>query len=398
MNRKEDKCRIEVQGEMTAERYASFTMLYVPLIGSDAAALYHTLVSIGTRNRKIRNHILIQTISRLSMEAMEKSRHVLEQYLLVKTFYDAAKNSYLYQVFMPKDGNEFLRHEVFGRLYLKEMGKDVYEFNKLSFAKPCEDKSAYQEITIPFVNILKEDWQDVQEEDFRKLKPQQDLLHHNDIPLSFNYDRFLTGLPQMVFPSSARNEKNLRIIGELATIHGIDEITMRKLVSQSMDLKTNTLNVEQLKKKVRSCKSEFHAEENKDPYRLPPVRFLQNLQHGVEVSRSDKYLIEALISDFKMKPEVVNVLIEYVLKMKNQQFPKAYVEKVASTWVRLEIDTSEKALAHIQSETEEKGSRRKPVQKKELPSWYHNQEEIKVDVEDFDEDELLQKMKKLRGE
>ena len=144
MNRKEDKCRIEVQGEMTAERYASFTMLYVPLIGSDAAALYHTLVSIGTRNQKIRNHILIQTISRLNMEAMEKSRHVLEQYLLVKTFYDAAKNSYLYQVFMPKDGNEFLRHEVFGRLYLKEMGKDVYEFNKLSFAKPCEDKSAYQ--------------------------------------------------------------------------------------------------------------------------------------------------------------------------------------------------------------------------------------------------------------
>lgn len=70
----------------------------------------------------------------------------------------------------------------------------------------------------------------------------------------------------MVFPSSARNEKNLRIIGELATIHGIDEITMRKLVSQSMDLKTNTLNVEQLKKKVRSCKSEFHAEENKSSY------------------------------------------------------------------------------------------------------------------------------------
>ena len=66
MCEKEDKCRIEVQGEMTAERYASFTMLYVPLIGSDAAALYHTLVSIGTRNQKIRNHILIQTISRLS--------------------------------------------------------------------------------------------------------------------------------------------------------------------------------------------------------------------------------------------------------------------------------------------------------------------------------------------
>ena len=393
--KKEDKCRIEVQGEMTAERYASLHMLYTPLIGADAAALYHTLVSIGTRHQKIRNHILIQTISRLSMEHMEKSRHVLEQYLLVKTFYDAAKNSYLYQVCMPKDGNEFLRHEVFGRLYLKEMGKDVYEFNKLCFAKPYEDKTAYQEITIPFVNILKEDWQDSQEEAFRKLKPQQDVLHQNDIPLSFNYDRFLTGLPQMVFPSTARNEKNLRIIGELATIHGIDEITMRKLVSQSMNLKTNELNVEQLKKKVRNSKSDYKPEEAKDPYRLPPVRFLQNLQHGVEVSRSDKYLIEALISDFKMKPEVVNVLIEYVLKMKNQQFPKAYVEKVASTWVRLEIDTSEKALAQIQQEADGKTGRTKAVQKKELPSWYHNQDEVSVDVEDYDEDELMRDLQEL---
>ncbi len=47
----------------------------------------------------------------------------------------------------------------------------------------------------------------------------------------------------------ARNEKNLRCIGELATIHGIDEMSMRKLVSQSMNLKDNTLNLEVLKKK-----------------------------------------------------------------------------------------------------------------------------------------------------
>ena len=119
--RKEDKCRIEVCGEMTMDSYASFTMLYLPLIGNDAAILYHTLVSVGSRTPKIKNHILIQKISRLSMENMEKSRHVLEQYLLVKTFYDAAENRYLYQVFMPKDGNDFLRHEVFGRLYMKEM-------------------------------------------------------------------------------------------------------------------------------------------------------------------------------------------------------------------------------------------------------------------------------------
>lgn len=280
---------------------------------------------------------------------------------------------------------------------MKEMGKEVYEFHKQCFSKPYEDKSTYQEITIPFVNVIKEDWQDTQEDAFRKLKPKQDSLYQNDIPLSFNYDRFLNGLSQIVFPSTARSEKNLRIIGELATIHGIDEITMRKLVSKSMDLKTNDLDVERLKRKVRNTKPTVSIKENKDPYQLPPVAFLQNLQHGVKVSRSDSYLIETLISEYKMKPEVVNVLIEYVLKTKNQQFPKAYVEKVASTWVRLGIDTSEKALAQIKEETN-KPMKTKNANKKELPSWYQNPDEIKVDVDDFNEEELLKDLEVLRGE
>ncbi|MEG2506861.1 MAG: DnaD domain protein [Longicatena sp.] len=397
MARKEDKCRIEVQGELTMERFASLQMLYFPLIGSDACILYQTLLSIGTRNQKIKNHILIQKLSNLSMEVMEKSRHILEQYLLVKTFYDALNDAYIYQIFMPKDGQAFLRHEVFGRLYMKEMGKQVYEFNKLSFASNVEDKKTYQDITIPFVNNLKEDWEDSQEEMFKKMKPKSDILHTNELPLSFNFDRFLSDLSESVFPNIARNEKNLRMIGELATIHGIDELEMRKLVSKSMDVKDNTLKIEVLKKKVRESKSVYVEKEHAHPYGVPPVRFLQNKQHGIEVSRGDKQVIETLISDFKMKPEVVNVLIEYVLQTRNQQFSKAYVEKIAGTWVRLEIDTYEKALAHIQEE--QKGNvYYAPTKAKELPAWYANQDSVQVDTNDFDEAKLAEKLKKLRGE
>lgn len=395
--RKEDKCRIEVAGELTLERYASFVMLYMPLIGNDAATLYHTLYAIGTRKQKIRNHILLATLSKQSMEVMEKQRHILEQFLLVKTYYDGTKNSYLYQVYLPMEGSAFLRHEVFGRLYFNRMGKNVYEFNKLSFAQDVEDKSRYQDITIPFVNVLKEDWADEQEEAFTKLKPEQQASAHNEIPLRFNYDRFLDGFPLLLFPSSQRNEKNLRLIGELATIHGIDEMEMRKLVAQSMDVKRNVLNVELLKKKVRNVKGDYPVADDKDPYGLPPVRFLQRLQNGIEVSRGDKSLIEALLMDFKMKPEVVNVLIEYVLAMKNQQFPKAYVEKVASTWVRLHIDTMEKAREQIASEQEKK-TKKSSVTQKQLPSWYDHQDEVTVDTEDFDEAKLLKELEELRGE
>ena len=144
-------------------------------------------------------------------------------------------------------------------------------------------------------------------------------------------------------------------------------------------------------------KGKYTESDDKNPYGLPPVRFLQRLQNGIEVSRGDKSLIEALLMDFKMKPEVVNVLIEYVLAMKNQQFPKAYVEKVASTWVRLHIDTMEKAKEQIASEQDKK-HKKSNVTNKQLPEWYHHQDEVTVDTESFDEAELLKDLEELRGE
>lgn len=396
MLKKEDLCKIEVCGEMTMEHLASFQMLYTPLIGTDATTLYHTLLGIGTRHAKIKNHLLIANISKLSMEVIEKSRRLLEQYLLLKTFYDALHDAYVYQLFMPKNGNDFLRHEVFGRLYMKEMGKQVYEFTKLCFAHTIEDKQGYQEITMPFENVLKEDWQDEEEAMFKAMKPKQDMLYQNDVALSFNFDRFLTGYSTMLFPLTARSGENLRMIGELATIHGISEMEMRKLVSQCMDLKTNKLKVELLKKKARNKKPMMEDLNEKDPYKLPPVIFMQRKQGGIKVSSADKYLIETLIREFKMKPEVVNVLIEFVLETTNQRFTRNYVEKVASVWIRLGIDTCEKALQQIEAEKTAKKPKAK-AENKQLPTWFHDQDSIgNHDI--VDDEELNRMLKELGGE
>lgn len=391
-----EKCKIEIIGEMTQERLASLTMLYYPLIGIDAFVLYQTFLAIGTRNQKIRNHLLIEKISGLSSEVIVKSRNILEQYLLVKTFYNCIENSYIYQIYMPKLGSEFLRHEVFGRLYLKSMGKQVYEFTKLGFAHEIDNKENYQEITMPFENILKESWEDKEEEKFQKLKPsEEDITGSSEIPLSFNFDKFLTGYSKTLFPNSCRTQKNLQLIGELATIHGISESDMRKYVSQSMNLKDMTLNAQTLKRKVRSARRSIEVSmENENPYGLPPVVFMKQKQHGIEVSRGDKYLIETLITDFKMKPEVVNVLIEYVLDKTNQKFTKSYVEKIASEWVRLQIDTSEKALEHIKNEKPKQARRKKA----ELPEWFDHPEVVEHEDKTVDEKELEEMMKRLRGE
>ena len=98
-----------------------------------------------------------------------------------------------------------------------------------------------------------------------------------------------------------------------------------------------------------------------------------------------------------MKPEVVNVLIEYVLSKTNQRFTKSYVETVASAWIRLKIDTKEKALDLISEESKEKKLKR--IQRKEVTRWYDDQDSIQKDDEvHVDDDELQRLMAQLRGD
>lgn len=390
MLKSEDKLKIEIFGMMTPSLHASFQMLYQPLIGKEAACLYEVLYAVAIMNAKIKNHRILPELTGQSIELIEKNRVILEQYLLMKTFYNGVTNKYIYQILMPKKGNEFLAHEVFGRMYLNAMGKQVYEFNKLTFSYTYEDKEDYVDCTIPFENILEDTWNEKLEESFEKMKPEDTFLN-DDVPINFNYDLFLSTTSHMVFPANERNSKNLKLIGELATIYGIGIKDMRQIVGQSIDLKTSRLNVAILKEKARTKKVIF-TPSSKPLHELSPIEFLKQKQHGIDVSKTDRLLIETLLKQFKLKPDVVNALIEYVLKTNNQNLRKNYVEKIAGTWVRLQIDTYEKALAHI----EKLEKKDKKTKDKQLPDWVIEDEPQVLVEETFDEDELRKELDNMR--
>lgn len=389
---KEDKLKLEVYGTLTPDLFASFQLLYAPLLGKDATQLYQVLLALSTQPQKVRNHVLLQRMCDSSMDLIEKSRLLLEQYLLVKTYYDGTKNAYLYAIYMPKCGNDFLRHDVFGRIYYHKMGKQIYEFTKKNFAYEYEEKASYQEITTSLQNLMS-NWDDKQEQDFENLKPH---ISSNEKPLSFNFDLFLSGLSNMILPEHERTAANLQFIAEKACIYGIHEKDVQMLVGKSMNLKTQKLDHKKLVSFMQKAKKEF-TKKFDDPYLLPPVRFLQEKQHGVAVSISDQRLIdEVLIEKYKLQSEVVNVLLEYVLERCNQVLSKAYVEKVAATWVRLGVDTKESALAAIKNEKPSEKGYQKAVEK-QLPEWFHNQDSISGEETSEDREKALAELRKLRG-
>ena len=206
----------------------------------------------------------------------------------------------------------------------------------------------------------------------------------------FDFATLFKGMDR-IFPVRLRTSENLDRIAEMAKIYGIDAKDMRKYVQRSTNPSTHVFDLEKLKDMV--MRNRKVMEVSKDPYKMSPVKFLQNKQNGIPVVKSDQALIERLCKEFQFPIEVVNTLIEYTLQQTNQQFSRNYVEKVAASWVRLGVDSRKKALDIInQSPIENK--RDKKAEKVVLDDKFYTQKEEKSDAQLHKEMLELQKMLK----
>lgn len=55
-----------------------------------------------------------------------------------------------------------------------------------------------------------------------------------------------------------------------------------------------------------------------------------------------------------MTPAVINVLIDYVLKINNNKLTKAFIETIAGQWARLGIKTAREAMKEAEKEYKKK--------------------------------------------
>lgn len=391
---KDEQIKIERIETISDEERASLFMLYGSLIGSRALHLYTLLESLTVMHQNMYTKLLLCQSLQLTPSEFTKSRKILEQFMLIKT-YSGADHT-LIRVKAPMKGLDFLRHDVFGRLFLKQQGRKVFEMMEVSFAKGSVSEG-YNDVSEPFRMADWFEWDEEEEKKFHEVKPEK----KNTMPITFNTECFLTQCSTLAFPSVARTKENIETIEQLGSYYGVNEEEMIKLVARSINLKTSTLSVQRLKNAISKKYQVVEAESN--PYRLPVVKFLQMKQNGVPVTNTDQRLLAYLEDEMKLPKEVVNVLVEYVLNVQNQSLSKAYVEKIAGSWVRLNIDTMEKALEQIKKINTPK-PKRKPTAKlpkveKQLPDWYtgkQNEEEEELNPEDIEK--LKAELARMRGE
>ena len=363
---------------LSSEQRQSLNLLYGPLMGKNSICLYEFLGSIQNLVELEDVYLLLN----MNASQFDIARNRLEQYHLIETY--VHEGDMLILLYAPLLPDSFLCHETYSRLYLASVGAKCFDKVKAMLYKDKTVSSSYTKVESPLDVSILDSWNESKEIAFEKVKPTIKQKY------DFDFATLFKGMDR-IFPVRLRTSENLDRIAEMAKIYGIDAKDMRRYVQRSINPSTHVFDLDKLKEMV--MRNRKVMETSKDPYQMPPVKFLQNKQNGIPVVKSDQSLIERLCTQFQLSVEVVNTLIEYTLQQTHQQFSRNYVEKVAASWVRLGVDSRKKALEIInQAPTENK--REKKEEKVVLDEKFYTQKEEKSDTQIQQEMLELQKMLK----
>ena len=95
-----------------------------------------------------------------------------------------------------------------------------------------------------------------------------------------------------------------------------------------------------------------------------------------------------------MTPAVINVLIDYTLRINDNKLTKNFVETIAGQWTRLGIKTATDAMK--QAEKEYKKKPKKEIKKEtKLPVWFDNEQKEEAITEE-EKQELENLLKEFR--
>lgn len=381
------------------------TTLYQPIIGNTAVSLYFTLIDDLLKREIMSNeethHHLMSTMQ-IKLENLVIAREKLEAVGLLKTYVKKDDvNNYVYVLYSPMTAQEFLNHPILNVVLYNNIGKKEYDKIINYYKVPKLNLKDYEDVTANFNSVFSSVRGNVFNEN-------DNIIDKNSSSISLgkkvDFNLLISSIPKSMISDKCFNDDTKYLIECLSFVYGIDDLNMQMLVRNSINEKgmidKNELRI--------NCRNFYQYEENgslptliytkqpeylKNPRgdnsnrakliytfeNITPKDYLSSKSKNGEPSLRELMIIEELMTKYKMKPGVVNVLISYVLKVNDQKFTKNYVDAIASQWSRLNIETVEEAMKVAEKEhnkikkslTKNKDEKKAPTPKNEkLPAWF----------------------------
>lgn len=376
--------------------------LYQPLIGAVAISLYNTLWSFLDRLELISlefTHNTLLNNMMISCSEFKDAREKLEAIGLIKTYVkEESVNNYVYELYSPMSAKEFLNNPILNTALYNAIGVKEYERTIEFFKIPYINLRNYEDVTSKFSDTF------IWTTSTMRNMEMYNLKNKNSRTLSIiskiDVNTILNLIPEELLNHRSITKDMKEYLMKISFIYNYDNEIMVELIRNSLTDK-HTID----KNLLRDNASKFYQFENmgKLPsliYRKQP-EYLRTTKEGMSnrmrminmfettspydfiaskyktgnPSNSDLKIISYLLLDLDLKPGVVNVLLDYVLKINNNKLTKSFIDAIASQWKKSNIETVEDAMDIAEKEYKQKNENKivtknvKPVGT--TPSWFN---------------------------
>ena len=383
---------------ITSEDKKILNMLYLPLTGALPIMLYNTLLNDLDKQELVSielEHAHLLSNLRITCQELESARNILEGIGLLKTYLKKdTVNKYIYELYSPVSAHEFFTHPIFNIVLYNNVGKKEYERLLNYFKVPKINKDDYEEVTHTFREVFKS----VPYTSFDMYK--DNIRKYNKLKLnidsSFDMNFLIETMPKNIDKKIFTKDLQELIIS-LAYLYDIDAPKMQNIVKSCINEK-GMINRDELRKVCRNHYQFDHSgilptiiDRTQPEYLRKPIGdnsniakmiytfettspydFLKSKHNGSEPVKRDIRLLENLLIDYGLKPGVINVLIDFVLKTNDNKLNSSYIETIAGQWSRKKIETVEEAMDYARKtykNNEKKKSNNKDTKIVKTPIW-----------------------------
>ena len=391
------------------------TMLYQPIIGSDAINLYFTLWSYLDKSELVScewTHHHLMTSMRMKLENILEARQKLEAIGLLVTLVKKGNiNNYIYELYSPLSAEEFFNNPVLDLSLMNNIGQSEYEKCIAYFSIPKINTKDYEDITCLFNDVFEVTIDSPMEHIINDIKKRskRDLSIKSKIDLNI----VLGMISEDILNPKSITKETKELIYKLSFIYDLDNENTVEIIKNSVNekkiidkelLKTNCRNFFKFEHQGRlpsiafKTQPEYLRKQITDTSKkakmiytfetTSPADFLMSKNKTNFLTQSEKDILAYLLLELELNPGVVNVLIDYVLKINNNKLTKGFVETIASQWVRNNIETVEQAMALAEEEYKNRFKNKKGYHKKTIdnkPEWLDK--EINADIASLEEQE-----------
>lgn len=383
------------------------SMLYQPIIGSVATNLYFSLWSNLDRNEILSTeytHHYLMANMQLNLDEIIEARERLEGIGLLKVFLQEGNiNRYIYELFSPVSAYEFFNNPILNTAFYSNVGKEEYDKIVSYFEIPRLNTKDYEEITCSFHEIFYSCA-------LTPIENKNNIKRLNRLGLNFipkvDLNNILSMIPEEMLNIKGITRETREFLYKISYIYDLDEEEFSSIIRNSINdrhlidkklIRENCRKYysfenggklpslvfrnqpEYLRKPVGDISKRAKAIYNFET--LSPYDFLTYKNNNVKPSKSDLSILEMLLIDYNLNPGVVNVLIDYVLKINNNKLVKNFIELIAAQWKRSKIETVEEAMKIAEKEYKTKKKLSTTTSKtrkvlEEKPDWFNKDIEI----------------------